>query len=107
MCPAAARLKDPIAHTSTLGMLAKMAGSLVIGAVVGALATAAIMAVAGLTVLTGGAALVAILAVGFAVSMVMEASGLNEFIDTTVSNAVDSFIPKSIEGKIASGSLDG
>lgn len=41
MCPAAARYDDPIAHTSVLGNLAKMGGSLIAGALVGATLAAA------------------------------------------------------------------
>lgn len=102
MCPAAARVNDPIAHTSTLGMFAKMAGSLVVGAIVGAALTMAVVAL----VATGPVGWVALLAIGFAVSVVMEATGINEFIDRTVNDVVDALIPKSIEGKIVSGSPD-
>jgi RHS repeat-associated protein len=102
MCPAAARQFDPIAHTSTMGMLAKMAGSLVIGAVVGALATMAVVAL----VASGPVGWVAMLAIGFAVSVVMEATGINAWIDRVVDSAVDALIPPSIEGKIATGSKD-
>ncbi|UOD30119.1 PAAR/RHS domain-containing protein [Massilia violaceinigra] len=107
MCPAAARLHDPIAHTSLIGMIAKMGSSLVVSVLVGAALTARVMLVVGLVV-TGPvgwvAALAINLAVGFAVSLALEASGANAFIDRGVSHAVDSFIPKSIEGMIASGS---
>lgn len=102
MCPAAARQFDPIAHTSTMGMLAKMAGSLVVGAIAGALATAAVVAL----VASGPVGWVAMLAIGFAVSAVMEATGINAWIDRTVDSAVDDLIPPSIEGKIATGSKD-
>ena len=104
MCPAAARLDDPIAHTSTFGMLAKMGGSLLVGALVGAALTALVVAAVVATVATGGLGLGAVLAIGFGVSMAMEASGLNGFIDSQVNRAVDKFIPPSIEGKIVSGS---
>ena len=106
MCPAAARLNDPIAHTSTLGNLAKMGGSLVVGALVGAALSVAAVAAVGLVVGTGGLGLGAVLAIGFAVSAAMEATGLNEFIDHQVNRLVDQFIPPSIEGTIASGSPD-
>lgn len=106
MCPAAARLNDPIAHTSTLGMLAKMGGSLVIGALIGAALTAAVAAAAVATVATGGLGLGAVLAIGFVISAAMEGSGLNAFIDKQVDRLVDHFIPPSIEGKIATGSSD-
>jgi len=102
MCPAAARVNDPIAHTSTLGMFAKMAGSLVVGAIVGAALTLAVVAL----VATGPVGWVALLAIGFAVSLAMEATGINAFIDRTVNDAVDALIPKSIEGKIVTGSPD-
>lgn len=102
MCPAAARQYDPIAHTSTMGMLAKMAGSLVVGAVVGAFATLAVLAV----VASGPVGWVVLLAIGFAVSAVMEATGINAWIDRVVDDAVDAMIPPSIEGKIATGSKD-
>jgi len=104
MCPAAARLNDPIAHTSTMGMLAKMGGSLLVGALVGAALTTLVVAAVVATVATGGLGLGAVLAIGFGVSMAMEASGLNGFIDNQVNRAVDKFIPPSIEGKITSGS---
>jgi RHS repeat-associated protein len=106
MCPAAARLNDPIAHTSTLGSLAKMGGSLIAGALIGAALTA--VAVAGVTavVATGGLGLGPVLAIGFAVGVAMEASGLNGFIDSQVNRLVDRFIPPVIEGTIVSGSLD-
>jgi RHS repeat-associated protein len=106
MCPAAARLNDPIAHTSTLGNLARMGGSLVAGALIGAALTA--VAVAGVTavVATGGLGLGPVLAIGFAVGVAMEASGLNGFIDSQVNRLVDAFIPPVIEGTIVSGSLD-
>ncbi|HEX8609659.1 MAG TPA: DUF6531 domain-containing protein, partial [Telluria sp.] len=83
-------------------MLAKMAGSLVVGAVVGALATMAVVAL----VASGPVGWVAMLAIGFAVSAVMEATGVNAFIDRVVDSAVDALIPPSIEGKILTGSKD-
>lgn len=106
MCPAAARLNDPIAHTSILGNLAKMGGSLVAGALVGAALTAAAAAAVAVVVGTGGLGLGAVLAIGFAVSAAMEASGLNGFIDRHIDSLVDRFIPPSIEGHIASGAPD-
>jgi RHS repeat-associated protein len=88
-----------------MGMLAKMGGSLIIGALIGAAITAVVVAVVvAVTVATGGLGLVALLAIGFAVSVAMEASGLNGYIDSQVNRAVDKFIPPSIEGKIVSGS---
>lgn len=102
MCPAAARQFDPIAHTSTMGMLAKMAGSLVVGALAGAIATLAVVAV----VASGPLGWVAMLAIGFSVSVVMEATGFNAWIDRKVDSAVDALIPPSIEGQIATGSKD-
>lgn len=106
MCPAAARLNDPIAHTSMLGNLAKMGGSLIAGALVGAALTFVTAAAVTFVVGTGGLGLGAVLAIGFAVSMAMEGSGLNEFIDHQINRLADAFIPPSIEGKIASGSWD-
>lgn len=106
MCPAAARLNDPIAHTSMLGHLAKMGGSLIAGALIGAALTAVAVVAVGAVVATGGLGLGAVLAIGFGVSMAMEASGLNGLIDNGVNHLVDKFIPPSIEGKIASGSPD-
>ena len=106
MCPAAARLNDPIAHTSMLGNLCKMGGSLIVGALVGAALTAVAVAAVTAVVGTGGLGLGPVLAIGFAVSMAMEGSGLNEFIDHSINSLVDKFIPPSIEGKIASGSPD-
>lgn len=104
MCPAAARLNDPIAHTSTMGMLAKMGGSLLVGALVGAALTALVVVAVVATVATGGLGLAAVLAIGFGVGLAMEASGLNGFIDSQVNRACDKFIPPSIEGKIITGS---
>jgi uncharacterized Zn-binding protein involved in type VI secretion len=98
MCPAAARLNDPLAHTTVLGNLAKMGGSLIAGALVGAALTLAAATVIG----TGGLALG--LAIGFGVALAMEASGLNEWMDHQINRLVDHFIPPSIEGTIASGS---
>lgn len=46
----------------------------------------------------------AVLAIGVGVSVAMEASGLNGFIDNQVNRAVVKFILPSIEGKITSGS---
>lgn len=89
-----------------MGMLAKMGGSLLVGALVGAALTALVVAAVVATVATGGLGLGAVLAIGFGVSMAMEASGLNGFIDNQVNRAVDKFIPPSIEGKIVSGSPD-
>ena len=106
MCPAAARLTDPIAHTSLLGNLAKMGGSLIAGALVGAALTVAAVAAVTLVVGTGGLGLGAVLAIGFAVSVAMEASGVNGFIDHHVNRLVDQFIPPSIEGTVVSGSPD-
>ncbi|XLZ70878.1 RHS repeat-associated core domain-containing protein [Massilia sp. SR12] len=89
-----------------MGMLAKMGGSLLVGALVGAAITALVVAAVVATVATGGLGLAAVLAIGFGVSIAMEASGLNGFIDNQVNRAVDKFIPPSIEGKIVSGSPD-
>lgn len=87
-----------------MGMLAKMGGSLLVGALVGAAITAVVVAVAVATVATGGLALGAVLAIGFGVGVAMEASGLNGFIDNQVNRACDKFIPPSIEGVIVTGS---
>lgn len=106
MCPAAARLNDPIAHTSILGNLAKMGGSLIAGALVGAALTVAAVAAVGVIVGTGGLGLGAVLAIGFGVGVAMEASGLNGFMDRQINRLVDAAIPPSIEGSIASGSPD-
>ena len=106
MCPAAARLNDPIAHTSIMGNLAKMGGSLIAGALIGAALTAAAVAAVAVVVGTGGLGLGAVLAIGFGVSVAMEASGLNGFIDRSINRLVDAAIPPSIEGSIASGSPD-
>jgi len=53
MCPAAARYDDPIAHTSVLGNLAKMGGSLIAGALVGAALTLAAAATVAFVAGTG------------------------------------------------------
>ncbi|NHZ93853.1 type IV secretion protein Rhs [Massilia sp. CCM 8733] len=103
MCPAAARKTDPISHTSTLGMLAKMGGALVVGCALGAALTYGAVLAVGL-VMAGPIGWVALLAIGFAISLVLEATGINEKIDEGISDIVDVFIPKSIEGKISTGS---
>ena len=79
--PPAARLDDPIGHADALGnFLAQAAGRLLGTIVDGIVITAAAAAVVGATVLTGGAALVAVLVVGaamtFALSQVSEAVGV-------------------------------
>jgi len=107
MCPAAARFDDPIAHTSTLGNLLKMAGSMVVGMAVGfALGALATAAVAG--VIASGGLLAAALPfiIGFGVSLAMQASGLNDLIDNLVGQAVDALFPPVVEGKILTGSTD-
>lgn len=104
MCAAAARLTDPIAHTSLLANLVKMGGALIVGALVGAALSLAVEAAVVATVASGGLAAPAVIAIGFAINVAMEASGLNEFIDTGISKLVDALIPPSIEGKIDSGS---
>lgn len=98
MSQAAARLNDPIVHTSTLGHLAKLGGSLLVGMAVGAVATAAAVAVVG----SGG--LLAPLIIGFALSAAMQATGVNDAIDHFISNAVDALIPPVVEGTINSSS---
>ncbi|WP_258187569.1 RHS repeat-associated core domain-containing protein [Trinickia symbiotica] len=103
---AAARIDDPIEHTSLLGDLLKMGGSLVAGIAVGALLTAAATAGVALAVGTGGLAAPAELAIMVAVSAAMEGTGVNELMDKGVSSAVDALVPPVIKGNISSGSSD-
>ncbi|MFY0582865.1 hypothetical protein ACN28S_59005 [Cystobacter fuscus] len=98
MSPPAARLNDPIVHTSTLGHLTKLGGSLLVGMAVGVVATAAAIAVVG----SGG--VLAPLIIGFALSATMQATGVNDAIDHLISDAVDALIPPVVEGMISSGS---
>ncbi|ANI28418.1 type IV secretion protein Rhs [Yersinia entomophaga] len=93
--PAAARLGDPIKHASFLGALA--------GAVVGALISVAIFAVAAAVVVgTGGLATVAVLALGTAGTFAM--GGIISKASSAVSAMVDSVGPT--DGVLLSGSGD-
>ena len=101
----AARLNDPIAHTSMLAMIGKVGAGLVVGAVVGAAVTVAAAAVVGATVATGGVAgVVATAVVG---SVLMEVTGAGELIGAgteALSSAIDDLIPPVICGHINDGS---
>ena len=108
---AAARYHDPIQHTSLLGDLLGMGGSLLGGAAIGwALSTVAEGAVvAGLAALeigSGGLATPLVIGIGIGVAAVMEGSGLNEKIDNAAHALGNAIAPPEIKGKITSGSLN-
>ncbi|WP_166898740.1 RHS repeat-associated core domain-containing protein [Massilia sp. CCM 8734] len=84
-------------------MFAKMGGALVVGVAIGAALTYGAVLAVGL-VMVGPIGWVGLLAIGFAISVVLEATGINEKVDEVISDIVDVFIPKSIEGKIITGS---
>lgn len=106
MSSAAARKDDPIQHTSLMGELLKMGGSLVAGIAIGAALTAVAAGGIALAVGTGGLAAPAELALMVAISAAMEGTGLNALIDKGVSSAVDALVPPVIKGTIKSGSSD-
>ncbi|MCL2590559.1 MAG: DUF6531 domain-containing protein, partial [Betaproteobacteria bacterium] len=100
MCPAAARLNDPIAHAPPWAGIAKMAGGLLAGAAIGALAGMAAGAIVGATVLTGGAALVA----GALLSSVIMSVVGNKLVDLLtngISDLIDSLVPAVVCGVIS------
>ncbi|MGT0250093.1 RHS repeat-associated core domain-containing protein [Burkholderia pyrrocinia] len=110
---AAARFEDPIQHTSFLGELVGTVGSVVGGAIVGALVAEAMegLVFAGLAALeigTAGLATPLVIAIGVGVAVgsgaLMEASGMNEAIDDGAKALANSIVPPEIKGKIASGS---
>ena len=109
--PPAARLDDPIGHADALGnFLAQAAGRLLGTIVDGIVITAAAAAVVGATVLTGGAALVAVLVVGaamtFALSQVSEAVGVELSFGKLGETIGDALFPVKVTltGKIITGS---
>ncbi|WP_205192762.1 hypothetical protein, partial [Burkholderia sp. LMG 13014] len=110
---AAARFEDPIQHTSFMGELVGTVGSVVGGAIVGALVAEAMegLVFAGLAALeigTMGLATPLVIAIGVGVAVgsgaLMEASGMNEAIDDGAKALANSIVPPVIKGKIASGS---
>ena len=110
---AAARFEDPIQHTSFWGELVGTVGSVIGGAVVGALVAEAMegLVFAGLAALeigTAGLATPLVIAIGVGVAVgsgaLMEASGMNEAIDDGAKAVGDAIAPPVIKGKIASGS---
>ncbi|NTY35915.1 RHS repeat-associated core domain-containing protein [Burkholderia diffusa] len=110
---AAARFEDPIQHTSFWGELVGTVGSVIGGAVVGALVAEAMeglvfVGLAALEIGTAGLATPLVIAIGVGVAVgsgaLMEASGMNEAIDDGAKALADSIAPPEIKGKIASGS---
>ncbi|MCA8054017.1 RHS repeat-associated core domain-containing protein [Burkholderia cepacia] len=110
---AAARFEDPIQHTSFLGELVGTVGSVVGGAIVGALVAEAMeglvfVGLAALEIGTAGLATPLVIAIGVGVAVgsgaLMEASGMNEAIDDGAKALANSIVPPEIKGKIASGS---
>jgi RHS repeat-associated protein len=102
---AAARLNDPIAHTSMLAMIGKVGTGLLVGAAIGFVAGVAATALVAGTVLSGG--LVGMLAVAVLSGLMMHAVGANPIIENA-SNAVGDMLndiwPPTVEGKILQGS---
>ncbi|WP_246593415.1 RHS repeat-associated core domain-containing protein [Photorhabdus akhurstii] len=94
--PAAAREGDPIKHASFLGALA----GAITGALIGAAVFAAASALVGLTVLTGGLATVAVIALGTAATFAL--GDVISAASSAVTKMVDSIGPPS--GTLASGS---
>ncbi|MGF6642282.1 RHS repeat-associated protein [Paraburkholderia sp. GAS82] len=108
---AAARYHDPIQHTSLLGDLLGMGGSLLGGAAIGwALSTlaegAVVAGLAALEIGSGGLATPLVIGIGIGVAAVMEGSGLNEKIDNAAHALGNAIAPPEIKGKITSGSLN-
>lgn len=103
---AAAREQDPIQHTTLLGDLLSMGGSLLGGLSIGALLTAAVEITVGavLEVGTAGLATPLVIGIGIGVAAAMEGSGLNDKIDHAAKALGDAISPPEIKGKIASGS---
>ncbi|SCZ74166.1 MULTISPECIES: RHS repeat-associated core domain-containing protein [Photorhabdus] len=94
--PAAAREGDPIKHASFLGALA----GAITGALIGAAVFAAASALVGLTVLTGGLATVAVIALGTAATFAL--GDVISAASSAVTKMVDSVGPPS--GALGSGS---
>ena len=104
---AAARLKDPIAHTNMLAMIGKVGAGLIAGAVIGAavglVATAAVAATIG----TGGVA--GFVAVAVVSGLMMHFSGAENVINSVTEAAggvLDDLFPPTVEGFISQGSLN-
>ncbi|WP_408588576.1 RHS repeat-associated core domain-containing protein [Paraburkholderia bannensis] len=105
----AARKDDPISHTSLLGDLLSMGGSLLGGAAIGwALTTlvegAVFAGLGALEVATAGIATPLVIGIGIGVAAAMEGSGLNEKIDDAAHALGNAIAPPEIKGKISSGS---
>ncbi|WP_445373793.1 RHS repeat-associated core domain-containing protein [Photorhabdus tasmaniensis] len=94
--PAAAREGDPIKHASFLGALA----GAITGALIGAAVFAAASALVGLTLLTGGLATVAIIALGSAATFAL--GDVISAASSAVTKMVDSIGPPS--GALLTGS---
>ncbi len=97
MCPAAARLNDPIAHTPVWASIGKMVGGLLVAAAVGAAAGAVAVAIVG----TGG--LGAIVAGALISSAIMAFGGnsLVEGITGQLNKAIDALFPAAVCGAIS------
>lgn len=109
--PPAARIDDPIGHASELGnFLAKAAGRLLGTIVDGLIIGAAAAAIVGATVLTGGVATVAIIAVtmslGFMQNKASEAAGVELSFGKLGEVLADKIFPVkvTVTGKISTGS---
>lgn len=109
--PPAARIDDPIGHANELGnFLAKAAGRLLGTIVDGLIIGAAAAAIVGATVLTGGVATVAIIAIGvglgFAQNKASEAAGVELSVGKLGETLADHLFPIKVTktGKISTGS---
>ncbi|WP_232447172.1 RHS repeat-associated core domain-containing protein [Burkholderia ubonensis] len=109
MSQPAARKDDPITHTTLMGDLIGMGGSLLGGMGIGwLLSTAAEALVFGalgaLEISTGGLATPIVLAIGVGVAAYMQGSGLNDEIDQAAKGLGNAISPPEEKGKISSGS---
>ncbi|WP_133648435.1 RHS repeat-associated core domain-containing protein [Paraburkholderia flava] len=109
MSQPAARKNDPIEHTSLLGDLLSMGGSLLgsigIGWALTTLAEGAVLAgLAALEIGTGGLATPLVIGIGIGVAALMEGSGLNEKIDDAAHSLGNAIAPPEIKGYIDNGS---
>ncbi|HHX4056766.1 MAG: RHS repeat-associated core domain-containing protein [Burkholderia contaminans] len=111
MSQPAARKEDPFTHTTLMGDLLGMGGSLLGGMAIGwALTTLAEVAVGGallaLEIGSGGLATPLVLAIGVGVAAYMQGSGLNDEIDEAAKGLANAISPPEEKGKIANGSPD-
>ncbi|CAM2163445.1 Rhs family protein [Burkholderia latens] len=108
MSQPAARKDDPFTHTTLMGDLIGMGGSLLGGMGIGWLLTegALLAAAAVLEVGTAGLATPLVLAIGVGVAATMQASGLNDKIDEAAKGLGNAISPPQEKGHIKSGSPD-